>query len=533
MRKVLIALAVVALLAMPATADTVVSKVISINFHSGSDALAASDEAGVVAIDNWNNFSSSNQSSLALVDDTGTTATATLSINNGYGPQACNASTGGSAANQALMNSGLAGISGAIHSGYKYTQVLLEDLDVDFPDGYDVYLYFGDISWGWASSSTSSADESFTVSDYVQDGPTSLPTPDDDETFTAGTNGTVYSGTFTAGANYVKFAGLTAADVVYSVDPYSIHSGGFSMCILTGIQIVYEEEVEVPIAEPAGLGLVGVALLGLRRRRRALALLVAVVAVGLFAGSANANVISINFHDGSNALAASDVAGLSAANNWNNFSTEQASGALIDNAGAATSVTLSTDGFAHQTCNASTGGSAANQTMMNSGLLSLQPINYSTGYEYAQALLQGLDTEFPDGYSVYLYFGDLSWGWAGSATSYVRESNTAGDFNSGNQNPSSFPTAGEVASATFTAGTNGTVYSGAFSSGANYVKWTGRTAGTAVYSIDPVGSPPTGGGFSTAILTGIQIVSEGVPIPEPAGLGLIGVALLGLRRRRS
>jgi MYXO-CTERM domain-containing protein len=257
-----------------------------------------------------------------------------------------------------------------------------------------------------------------------------------------------------------------------------------------------------------------------------------IVAVGMFAASADAKTISINFDTGgANVLAPADIAGVVPAANWNNVTAMVSGQVLVDSTGAATTATLDSYSFSLNTANASTGGTAPNQAMMNEGLL--QGVLGGSGTYTGQVMLQNLAAEMALGYDVYLYVGDSSWGHMAGATANVYESNTAADFTGVQGGP---VLANVTQTIGFTGAANGTVFNGTYSAGGNYVQFTGKSAALAVYQ---VWATSAGGGasWSGAMLHGMQIVGEEPPpepgVPEPAGLGLVGLALLAVRKRRS
>jgi len=263
---------------------------------------------------------------------------------------------------------------------------------------------------------------------------------------------------------------------------------------------------------------------------RKLIIFALVVAVGLFAASANAKTISINFETGNYPLAAGDVAGIVPADDWNNVSTSSGSGLVLnDSDGNPTAVTLDHSARGNFTDNPSTGGSAADQTMMNSGWMSIGPQNYPR--ETGQVMLQGLATEFSLGYDVYVYFGDVDWTWGWPNGGFIYESNTAADYTASVSDPA-MPTGNETQTLTWSM-SEGQTFSGTWTPGTNYVLFTGKSADVAVYTAWVDGTINVGGNFCTALINGMQIDGPDPVIPEPAGLGLLGVALLAMRRRRS
>ena len=257
-----------------------------------------------------------------------------------------------------------------------------------------------------------------------------------------------------------------------------------------------------------------------------------IMAMGVFAASADAKTISINFSVGaSDDLAPADIAGVVPAANWNNVNGMLSGAVMNDSTGAATTVTLDNYGFSINTDNPPTGGTAPNQAMMNSGLL--QGVLGGSGTYTGQVMLQNLAAEMALGYDVYLYVGDSSWGHMAGATADVYESNTAADFTAAPGGP---VLANVTQTIGFTGAANGTAFGGAYVAGSNYVKFAGKSAALAVYQ---VWATSAGGGasWSGSMLNGMQIVGEEPPpdpgIPEPAGLGLVGLALLAVRKRRS
>lgn len=242
-----------------------------------------------------------------------------------------------------------------------------------------------------------------------------------------------------------------------------------------------------------------------------------------FAVSAQAATISLNFvrsSDGATALAAGDVAGVSAVDNWNNAPQATANNhsnlALTDDDGNPTtaSATWVSGGSSWSTAVAGT-GSAGNMAMMtgyldqsSNGAGQIHSITI-TGIPYAQ-------------YDVYLYHSssggpDRTARYQANGTDiWTRNLNPANTFNGFTQ--SGYDTLAEAANLANPAG--------------NYVLWTGLS-GDLTMEGQGYGNNEGGAGGTTvrAPIQGIQIVER---IPEPGSAMLLfaaGFMALGRRRR--
>lgn len=254
------------------------TRVISINFDEGAaNTILPAESAGVVPAVNWNNFSNGTFTSEVLQDNNGVTdfgsgANVTFSsvlATNG----ANNTPTGGGTGDVKLWNQG----TRSVYDGNnEVTQVLLQGLAAAFPNGYDVYIFTGDVGHGFAYPQGQSIYESNTVADYTVarvNSPSGAPAGLTDTQGWGAGNGTAFDGNYTLGVDYVQFLGKSADDAVYTMFMNQFAaSGTFNWGQFQGMQIVGEVAETQAVPEPSTivLGLFALAAVGLlawRRRR--------------------------------------------------------------------------------------------------------------------------------------------------------------------------------------------------------------------------------------------------------------------------
>ena len=269
--------------------------------------------------------------------------------------------------------------------------------------------------------------------------------------------------------------------------------------------------------------------------------------VALMAMPAYAATVSINLQDGVNRLLApADSAGVVPAINWNNHvsgvSGETGPTALLDDSAAGTGLSVVSHTTYGPNTTELTAGAGPNVTMMSG--MGLESISIS-GNHYGQLEVSGgVHTAMGAAYDVYVYFGTAYNSVGGEMGSYgnivlsgagTYTNTTGGDVPAGTAMPYrtlSSASTGTAGVPVYDAGVGFLPSDGA--TPGNYVMFPGVTEETLVIT-----GQFTGGGtwFPTVNIIGVQIVGpqdEPEPvIPEPAGLGLVGLALLGLRRRRS
>lgn len=248
------------------------------------------------------------------------------------------------------------------------------------------------------------------------------------------------------------------------------------------------------------------------------------VAALAVATSANAAIISVNF-DGNSAgtLSSGDVAGVEAADNWNNISstdnseTNTTTLSLTNGSGVATSTSITYEqrfwGIDNGT---STDGKVSsgytNTSSTANGVLSIA----------------GLGAEFTSGgYSVILYLGgtdvqgenteiEVGANINGGTDQWIRHvRSTQGTFTGYNSE-----TFADEATAQ------------ASSTNSNYIVFSGLTESS--FDINVLKDSSSTAAWSRAGIKGIQLVSTPVAVPEPSStalLGLGGIALI-LRRRK-
>jgi MYXO-CTERM domain-containing protein len=290
MKKVLVIMAVALVLAWSGSAMAVL-KVVSINVSTNTttNTLVAADVAGVVPVTNWNNVGS---------DTTGTPYAGTIIDKDGNATTLGYQSSGrvpnsvelvvGSDANVTMMSGmGIRSIYG--DSGNHYAQMEMTNVWASLGGAttYDVYLYYGmgynqshligQFHGGYGNMLASSGEYTDATTDYpsativqsvaygTMGGSSATPSLGNDPAYDTSV-GFVISTTL-GGGNYAKFTGLTL-DTLVLTPVENAATYGWNGCVVLGIQLVANlPDPPVPIAEPAGLGLLGVALLALKRRR--------------------------------------------------------------------------------------------------------------------------------------------------------------------------------------------------------------------------------------------------------------------------
>lgn len=122
----------------------------------------------------------------------------------------------------------------------------------------------------------------------------------------------------------------------------------------------------------------------------------------------NLKIVSINFTDQSTVLSSGETAGppAVASENWNNLTVASSNllsnkPVLVDEKGNTTVLSISFSGDGFGTGSEPLQGTEANNTLMRWGLRSVGPRSYPL--KRAQVQINGLNNEFPDGYSVYVY----------------------------------------------------------------------------------------------------------------------------------
>jgi len=270
--------------------------------------------------------------------------------------------------------------------------------------------------------------------------------------------------------------------------------------------------------------------------RKTILVLAILGCLALVAGPAQADMVavSINFTNTANALAASDVAGNTAVvgsyANWNNITSGSSVTGLVYSNAVASTVGVSFGGsqwgsgvVIGSAVTAPSGSvDAANTKMMSTGAYTS---SYGLQNPTDTLTLSGLNAAFPNGYVIYFYQDAGSPtqsqpGWGSNVATGVLFNGSA---------------TGPVA---YNSGT--AAFNNDWSSNAHQLKMTAAPSNgdLALDTITVSENVNTFVSFTTVsnVITGIQIVGEvsfAPPVAEPAGLGIIGVALLALKKRRS
>lgn len=269
------------------------AKSIAVNYYHGGTGgpLLATDVAGVVTQDNWNNVDQSVNTGAApagggtetvvaaLVDDNGAATGVSISAH-GSGPNGAEA-VGGATPDDVMMSGGFR--SSILGHGNDPTrgQVQLTNLAAEFAGGYDVYVYFGEghsLMGGagnliYGNSGYTSANGTDTPAGTLLGYNTPV---NDGQSYPAYD---ISTGTGDNG-NYQLISGLTDDTLVLTVAPNANtnndNGGGFfDTHTILGVQIV-GLETTAPAAstpEPTSLllcllGLVGLGLTRRPRRKR-------------------------------------------------------------------------------------------------------------------------------------------------------------------------------------------------------------------------------------------------------------------------
>jgi len=272
MKKVISILAVALVLAWAGSAMAVT---ISATFDN--DAGSTTMVAGYVPVGNWNiAVGSLSATNVAVVDETGAATSVLLSYGWEQSQNPTNTPSGGTAGNLILY--GGAGArqyddSSPSDSWVGNGQILFTNLNALMPNGYIAYVYYTDISYDWIGGSNGTIYASdaadFTTSANT---PTSLTNIAAQGNYVV-PNGAAWNGTFTEGTNYTPLGSiatpLTADGVTITMHLLARNGAAWTGFAVVGVQIVGLSAPEPPpIPEPAGLGLLGVALLALKKRRR-------------------------------------------------------------------------------------------------------------------------------------------------------------------------------------------------------------------------------------------------------------------------
>lgn len=252
-------------------------------------------------------------------------------------------------------------------------------------------------------------------------------------------------------------------------------------------------------------------------------------------------VIGLNFYDGAaNALAPTDVAGLTPAANWNNTTdggNNNLSGLTLNRStGTATTVTAkwSSNGI-YQTWTPGVSASAGDAKLMKNGIRAIRAGTSGWNPPTApQVFLENLNATFPGTYNVTLFVGEWDNNFTyGTSTIYTNTDATATSTwvnSNGGYTASTSPPAGSTSQGTLSP-PNGSGFNGTWTSGVNYRTISGLTADKLLLTGLVTGG---GGAWQVNNFTGMQITG----VPEPASVALSGTAVavaaagMLLRRRR-
>jgi len=251
------------------------------------------------------------------------------------------------------------------------------------------------------------------------------------------------------------------------------------------------------------------------------------VATALAGTAAQADiVIGLNFHSGTQyALAATDVAGLTPAANWNNGGADNNLSGLTLNrsTGTASTVTAkwSSNGI-YETWTPGGSASAGDAKLMKNGLRSIRA--GSSGWNpptAAQIFLENLNATFPGTYNVTLFVGEWDNNFTyGASTIYTNTDASATSAwvgNNGGYTASTSPPAGSTSQGLLSP-SNGSGFNGTWTSGVNYRTITGLTADKLLLTGLVTGGA---GAWQVNNFTGMQITG----VPEPASVALSGTAV--------
>jgi hypothetical protein len=266
---------------VPSPQATTTARAVSISFVGNGTAMASSESAGVIAKTNWNNAPGNTNTSLALVDETGTQNGATLSYT-ADNPWAVPITD--TAGNFRMMR-------GYLDTGNQNPSTITVSGLPASSTGYDIYVYAD------GDNASTNCTRTYTISGSGFN--TSITATD-----AANTN---FSGTFTqasnSNGNYVKFTGIQATAFTLTATPVSASGGGALRAPVNGIQIVPSPQATA------------------------------------------ARVVSISFVGNGTAMGSSESAGVIAKANWNNApGNTNTSLALVDETGTQNGGTLSYTG---------------------------------------------------------------------------------------------------------------------------------------------------------------------------------------------
>jgi len=266
-----------------------------------------------------------------------------------------------------------------------------------------------------------------------------------------------------------------------------------------------------------------------------------VVAVGVFAASASAKTVSINIASNSDRsfdVAPGDLAGAVPAPNWNNALLSHGgtvgAGGLVDDSGTPTTAMVIEQRSA-DTRDAAVAGPVDANTNMYNKLAPHVSVDNSRNFAFGPNVstrLTNLNAEFPGGYDMHLYLSNWSFSSNGSGEIVVYNDPTK---HGRGYNGHGLPWTDGIANLPYNLMPQPTYDSAqGIIEGDNYVKLLGLSDDTIVLQPYPYVHLT---GFNSIAITGLQFVELGgeepVVVPEPAGLGLIGLALLAVRKRRS